>query len=118
MGTNYYLMSDEKRHIGKSSIGWTFSLHVYPEENINSLDDWKKLFDKAIIKDEYGTTVLPRDLISIIEQRKFNNKDITQFCKDNHCIPGPNGLVRSNIGFDHCIGHGEGTWDLIIGNFF
>ena len=36
MGTNYYL---NDRHIGKSSAGWYFALHIYPEENINSLDE-------------------------------------------------------------------------------
>ena len=41
MGTNYYLSSkpcsccgrkDSQRHIGKSSAGWVFALHVYPDQ--------------------------------------------------------------------------------------
>jgi len=54
MGTNYYLYpaspckacgrSYEAKHIGKSSAGWCFLLHVIPEEGINDLEDWKKLW--------------------------------------------------------------------------
>ena len=51
MSTNYYLFENyceqckrsDELHIGKSSVGWYFSLCVYPERKINSLDDWKKL---------------------------------------------------------------------------
>ncbi len=51
MGTNYYLHEKpdceccgrpfEALHIGKSSSGWCFSLHVMPEDMINTLDDWR-----------------------------------------------------------------------------
>jgi hypothetical protein len=56
MGTNYYSVrrgveeldsdafwalrdedSDDCLHIGKSSLGWCFSLHVIPERGINTL---------------------------------------------------------------------------------
>jgi len=49
MGTNYYLhenvcescgRSDEPLHIGKSSAGWVFTLRIYPDKGINSLEDW------------------------------------------------------------------------------
>ena len=36
--------------------------------------------------------------------------------QNHHAIPGPNGLLRHRIG-EHCIGHGDGTWDLIRGEF-
>ena len=35
----------------------------------------------------------------------------------NYAEPGPNGLVRAKINGVHCIGHGEGTWDYITGEF-
>lgn len=30
---------------------------------------------------------------------------------------GPNNLLRSRVDGVNCIGHGEGTWDLIAGEF-
>lgn len=48
MGTNYYYYQDvcphcgkpdKKLHIGKSSGGWYFSLHIIPEEKIFNLKD-------------------------------------------------------------------------------
>ena len=51
MGTNYTVQiytgnnaegeaEYEDLHIGKSSMGWVFSLRVYPERGIHSLYDW------------------------------------------------------------------------------
>ena len=68
MGTNYYWIKedttcphcgrrdhDEVRiHIGKSSCGWCFSLHVDPSIGVGSLDDWIERFDTGFIEDEYG----------------------------------------------------------------
>jgi hypothetical protein len=58
MCTNYYLKHPDGLylHIGKSSAGWCFSLHVMPEAGINSLDEWRSLFcdPYALIQDEYG----------------------------------------------------------------
>jgi len=63
MGMNYYVEEKpaceccgckyEQIHIGKSSAGWCFSLHVIPEMGLNNLEDWVNfLKDKAIV-DEY-----------------------------------------------------------------
>lgn len=38
------------------------------------------------------------------------------FLASNHAEPGPNGLLRHKIG-PYCLGHGEGTWDLMPGEF-
>jgi hypothetical protein len=35
----------------------------------------------------------------------------------NHAELGPNGLLRSKVDDVHCIGHGEGTYDYIAGDF-
>ena len=62
MGTNYYLTEDceccgrafPDLHIGKSSGGWCFSLHVIPSEGLNSLDEWESRFSCGVITNEYG----------------------------------------------------------------
>ena len=126
MGTNYYLnIKDDVLHIGKSSGGWCFSLHVIPELNINNLDDWKnKWKNKSIIKNEYGDKISKKEMLDIITNRYFNRVDNEfygyrneeEFHIINHSEPGPNGLVRHKVN-DMCVGHGEGTWDYIIGEF-
>lgn len=111
MGTNYYVKSnicekcgksDEYLHIGKSSAGWCFSLKVYPDLDINSLYDWKKYLksENMVIEDEYGDIVSFDDLISAITDR-FH----------------PAGLLRYEIDKRFCIGHGNGTYDYMIGDF-
>ena len=40
-----------------------------------------------------------------------------EFHKANHSEPGPKGLLRHKLDPQHCIGHGHGTWDLIVGEF-
>jgi hypothetical protein len=138
MGTNYYLYGPschecrhipEPKHIGKSSAGWCFALHVYPNDgdnSINSLGDWKdyiKLDQKvngSIIRDEYEKELTLEELLSNITERKWegNIKGRTkEFMEANYAINGPNNLLRHKIDGSHCIGNGEGTWDLLIGDF-
>ena len=92
------------KHIGKSSAGWCFALHVIPEEGIHGLEDWEARWDLlgTLILDEYGEITSPSTMRAIITDRS---------------IPGPNNLLRAKIKQTQCIGHGEGTWDLIIGDF-
>lgn len=135
MGTNYYVRenacptchhSEDKIHIGKSSAGWCFSLHVIPERGLNSLDDWMAfLMDpKHPIFNEYGVAVKFENLMDTITKRSWPTtrekpsgyKNWADFHAQNQSVPGPEGLVRHAIG-DHCVGHGEGTWDLIPGEF-
>lgn len=130
MGTNYYLESTPpceccKRaypalHIGKSSGGWCFSLHVDQSNNLNSLADWVALWSVpgAVILDEYGRTLTPDEMFNVITKRKgwYPSGPDGFAWSANHAELGPNGLVRHQIG-QYCIGHGEGTWDLIPGEF-
>lgn len=105
MGTNYYLhrntcehcgRSDERIHIGKSSAGWCFSLHVIPGE-IESLEDWEEAWPSGIIKDEYDEIVSPEEMKKTITERdEFKAK-------------------RHEGRF--CAGHGDGPWDLVEGDF-
>jgi len=132
MGTNYYWYPSppckecgreyDPKHIGKSSGGWCFSLHVIPDENINDLLDWEKLWGipRSEIKDEYGKIFSASEMLSIIKERKWGKRGSDNGNKwylENHAEHGPNGLARSSIDGRHCIGHGEGTWDLVIGEF-
>ena len=71
MSTNYYAHIDlggpvVKLHIGKSSAGWCFALHVTDE--ITSLDDWRKAWrcPWVTIVDEYGDVITTDAMVSTI----------------------------------------------------
>lgn len=138
MGTNYYLnidtcsecgRSDKQMHIGKSSAGWCFSLHVEADAECGptNMNDWLRLFNEPrnSIEDEYGRAVGFEDMRDTIAERAWKDKkdephgydDWGDFHRRNHSEDGPNGLLRSVIDGSHCIGHGSGTWDLITGDF-
>jgi hypothetical protein len=131
MGTNYYLRRkpckeckrlEDELHIGKSSAGWCFGLHVIPEEGLSNLKDWVEKWKEGTIFDEYGRQIKHLEMLDIITNRGFgyrehNQEEERNFHKMNHSEPGPNNLVRSKIDRVHCIGHGLGTWDFITGEF-
>lgn len=145
MGTNYYWRAEDttcphcqrrdpdevRLHIGKSSGGWCFSLHVDPKEGITSLEDWIEKFKTGLIEDEYEESVSPDEMLTIITNRAgmipfderdwhrifpFGYADEADFHRKNSSERGPNNLLRHKIG-RYCIGHGEGTWDLMVGEF-
>lgn len=113
MSTNYYLFNKpdceccgrpfEPLHIGKSSGGWCFTLHVMPNDNIHTLDDWRELWSQpgAFIRNENGEKVPIADMEHIITKREWRGQP----------------LLRHTIDGVHCIGHGPGTWDYIVGEF-
>lgn len=113
MGTNYYLHTKPDceccgrdfppMHIGKSSGGWCFSLHVMPEDNINTLEDWRELWrqPESFIRNEYSEKVPIEEMEKIITNRSYRGG-----------IP-----LRHELDKRHCVGHGSGTWDYIIGDF-
>lgn len=112
MGTNYYLKTDcckhcgraaKRMHIGKSSGGWCFALHVDPDDGINGLSDWEYLWSLpgAQISDEYGCTISPEEMRDRICSRLW---------KDG-------APKRHEVDGRHCIGNGSGTYDLITGEF-
>jgi hypothetical protein len=120
MGTNYYLRAkpacdhcgrgpDKGLHIGKSSGGWCFALHVYPdgehdgEPAPRDLVEWVLRFHEGII-DEYGDDISPEEMIGTITKRGA-------WTAAGHV------LRRHDIDRDHCIGHGDGSYDLMIGWF-
>jgi hypothetical protein len=149
MGTNYYWhlkpacehcgREYPSIHIGKSSGGWCFGLHVFENyevhedieryviHDVRSLDDWKKLWDSGgYILDEYDREISVEKMLEIITERNgvpwadhtwpgYNNE--ADFHNRNQSKRGPNNLLRHVIESSHCIGHGEGTWDYIKGEF-
>lgn len=152
MGTNYYWHEKpecsccnrpfDRVHIGKSSAGWVFSLHVYPEghcygssydgeseppQYVDNLDDWIELFNRegSWIEDEYGDKVTIDEMLDCIRNREWPHdrkfptsryNSFEEFLRKNQAVEGPNNLLRHEIG-DHCVGHGEGTWDYLVGYF-
>ena len=130
MGTNYYWYKKspciccgrpyEPLHIGKSSGGWCFSLHVIPEEGINDLPDWEELWTvlDSKIKDEYGREILPSEMLENIIDRGRDKPPSDDFDYErNYAVPGPNNLARHKLDGKHCVKHGNGTWDCITGEF-
>lgn len=136
MGTNYYLEgykprklasepAEQKLHIGKSSYGWAFALHVIPEQGIRDLPDWTKLFHEGgtRIVDEYNREISRAEMVGIIVDRtrlvpNEPRKD-QAFLDRNHAVYDEHGqLLRFQISKEaRCIGHGGGSWDLIEGEF-
>lgn len=87
MGTNYYLRhepcehcgrSDEEIHLGKSSLGWTFSFRAYPDADPPVIDfaSWRKQLETGTIWDEYGQQATPEDLAVLIEQKRSGRDDL------------------------------------------
>lgn len=105
MGMNYYVEYDlckhcgrvDRYHIGKSSYGWAFTLHIEPELGINELEDIIPLMEKGSIFNEDNERISKQEMLDKI----INN----------------NGTARHFIA-DFCIGHGkEGNYDLVTGDF-
>ena len=131
MGTNFYLHEQspcptcgreyDRLHIGKSSAGWCFALHVDPDAGIHDLPDWEARWAKpgAVILDEYDRLLSPSDMRLIVMARARMGSETPEdwyWYFVNDATPGPEGLARRKLG-RHCIGHGDGTWDLITGEF-
>lgn len=140
MGTNYYLYDRppcsacgreyDRIHIGKSSAGWVFSLHVIPEQGINGLDDWKHRWarDGAYIEDEYGHRVSPSEMEAVILLRQWKpweeaRKKVpsgysswADFHMQNHSQEGDFGLLRG-AARSRYREYGGPTYDLVEGEF-
>lgn len=136
MGTNYFLHApscehcgkepEKPLHLGKSSKGWCFGLHVYPELG---LDNWATLWsyihykteeEDYEIKNEYGDAIDFALFFSIVWDRKGRSEKLfdKKWLADNHATIGPCGLARHALYPGHCIGHGgDGPFDYIVGDF-
>jgi hypothetical protein len=135
MGCNYYVSHEppcptcghggDDLHIGKSSAGWCFGLHVIPELGLIDLPQWQEFWRGKKIRDEYDKPITEAEMLSVITNRSrpprettpFMYEDWKDFHDQNHSEEGPNNLIRSRVDGSHCVGHGAGTWDLIAGEF-
>jgi len=130
MGTNYYTKDrppcpecgheEVGEHIGKSSFGWVFLLRVDMKHGPRSLEDWKAKFSLpgCRIVDEYGKAVTFDEMLKVVTDRSAPGELSSSWYRENYAEPGPNGLARPSVGRDpHCVGHGEGTWSLVTGEF-
>jgi len=127
MGTNYYLRTNicdkcsryDELHIGKSSAGWHFSLHIKPEIGINDLESWKTQFALGKIFDEYGDEVSIEEMLNIITNRSWDRRDChsDEFLKSNSAEIGLNGLLAHGYSPYRKAIRTDGTYDLIEGEF-
>lgn len=65
--------------IGETEFKKKFKLFIYPELEINSLEDWEKLFDKNLIEDEYGNIVTKQEMLEIIHNGSKLNKEESNY---------------------------------------
>lgn len=132
MGTNYYMVRGDHYpeteyghpfnnllksgtgyppmiHIGKSSGGWCFSLHIYPYFGVHTLTDWRNLAARLLregwrIEDECRTEHSPDDLWRVVERVGWSRNDGEP-------------LRRHTVDHIYCVGNGEGLYDYMIGEF-
>ena len=142
MGTNYYATVGGdpcktcghdpdacEYHIGKSSMGWVFSLHVEPDDpdHPHTWAQWLKLLEQpgTTIEDEYGAPWTLEEFRSTVEKREraqgwetkpYGYNSWHDFHQANGSMEGPKGLLRGQLS-SHVAAHGEGTWDLVTGSF-
>lgn len=85
------------------------------------MKDWLEIFKApgSVIKDEYGDVVSVTEMVRTITRRSWDGRveKPDRWFRENHAEPGPNGLARHAVNEWHCIGHGEGTWDYLVGEF-
>ena len=131
MGTNYYAKLNycehcqryEEFHLGSSSSRWCFSLHVYPDDGINTLNDLMNHIGDNQIYNEYDEEISKAEFLNSVMERSWPERDLSKygsfdkFLDMNEAKLGPNNLLRHKIDGRFCIGHGEGTWDYLIGEF-
>jgi hypothetical protein len=76
-GRRVVLRLEEWLHIGKSSMGWAFSMRCYKHgAGPKSLEEWReKLASGGVIRDEYGETVPLDEFWDIAERRGYANRE-------------------------------------------
>lgn len=107
-------------HIGKSSGGWCFALHVHPDLGIHDLESWKPWLRRHRIEDEAGCRISCYTLLKTITDRSWHaraGRFAPEYLALNGALPGPNNLLRYQVDGVRCIGNGPGTWDLMVGDF-
>lgn len=139
MGTNYYVKTGEKYvkngwlteeiyHIGKSSYGWYFALHVIPWAGLNSFEDWKEYLKGKTIHDEYGRKVSYSRMIKTILRDSKDESWGKQSNYEEGLVVSDDGDYKTCVGkygLHYCIGrgacldrvNGDGCYTLVEGDF-
>ena len=147
MGTNYYAQLDvcescghpaHQLHIGKSSMGWCFSLHMHPECGLETWDNWVSFLKGKRIVDEYGSKISRRQFMEIVTKRRGNvgkgpppfkfpvlsrsensrYQSWDEFAAETHgFIDHEFNLLRHVPCAGHVVGHGPGPYDYLVGDF-
>ena len=144
MGTNYYAEQTHlvepatTLHLGKSSAGWCFALHIYPDMGISSYADMIAMLERCSvlgihewqIKDEYGRNISISEFKGVVANRNGGPKPLRlsfqksgwyssfkDFLDKNSAQEGPFNLLRANIDGELCVGHGDGTFDYFVHDF-
>lgn len=90
MGTNYYVAKnaceccnryDEEYHIGKSSMGWSFTFQGYPWNKLTSWKQWKEFLKDQDIRDEYGERIDYDWFVNMVETYKSPG-----FVREDGCV--------------------------------
>lgn len=113
MGTNYYVVKNlckccgrkDEEHIGKSSIGWTFTFQG--NESVRNFDQWLANIKSAIlIQDEYGKDIVLDDLLALIEAKRGAPNNHTLYCQEHY-----EGIRASHVWLDSAgNSFSEGDW--------
>lgn len=125
MGTNYYVefdscphcnRQDPPLHIGKSSMGWVFSLRGYngdehpalPKDGIHTLEQWQEFWSQPdrVILNEYMMCVTPEKMLEEITERCHDTPCnwTPAIYEQNHARPGPGNLIRFDPDNKHSLG--------------
>lgn len=83
MGTNYYAefgnriypYKANRIHIGKSSSGWAFALHLDLTKGLGTFLEWRNFYSQPqiIIRTDAGETIHPKEMTQIITARDYRN---------------------------------------------
>jgi len=129
-------------HIGKSSSGWFFSVHTYPQTElqsqklapIKSWEDWKDLFEShknGQIYDEYRCKITMEEMIATVEDRRrpdvlsvgdCDSYMLKQFASGELIYDKKTNLICTTTDkklYDHaCDAIGAGPWCCFSGRDF
>lgn len=101
--------------IGKNCAGWKFCLRIYPLLNVNSFEDWLKIFqnEKFIIIDENGRIIEAEEIIDIITKKEsfFKKEDIGKLIDGKYLVSEVGLIEHSDPEF--IVVNGE-TYDYFI----
>lgn len=107
IGTNYYVRGSCQNpcehcpedgglvHLGKSSLGWTFSFKGraswFRGADVDPFGDWLKLAESGPIENEYGMEIPLKDLLVLISRKAadpVNKRHAAEYPRDSQLYEG------------------------------